>query len=129
MREWRPSSYFGFPRGLVLVVNPISISFRIASGRVNCSRSYNFTKPGGILSEARGLTVMNPGQRWSAAARKLKDAMLGAGISEAIVDRLLAALARPFAAALERGAVDDDLLWALAAVQGEIFRRAEIGSP
>jgi hypothetical protein len=64
---------------------------------------------------------------WPAAACDLRDSMQRAGLSEAIIERVLAAIARPFAAAIELGTVDDELLWALVAVQGEIFRRAGAG--
>ena len=57
-------------------------------------------------------------------AADLRHTLTRAGLDEADVDRLVANLARPFAAiARERGVVEADLMWALVAVQADLWLR------
>jgi len=61
---------------------------------------------------------------WPAIEHDLRRALRNAGRCEATIDRMLAELSRAFAA-LERvrGKVDDELLWALVALQADRYRR------
>jgi hypothetical protein len=61
---------------------------------------------------------------WPIVASDLRDTLLRSGVSAAIAERVFAAVA-PAVAAIERecGGVEHDLLFALIAVQADIYRR------
>ena len=63
---------------------------------------------------------------WATAASDLRASLVHSGLGLPIVERVLAAIARPFAAIeRERGKIDDaDLIWVLIAAQADIYRRA-----
>jgi hypothetical protein len=61
---------------------------------------------------------------WPIVASDLRDTLARSGVSESVVERVFAAVA-PAVAAIERerGGVEHDLLFALIAVQADIFQR------
>jgi Fe-S cluster assembly scaffold protein SufB len=61
---------------------------------------------------------------WSAVTSDLRDTLMRSGVNAAVAARLFAAVA-PAVAAIERerGGVEHDLLFALIAVQADIFQR------
>ena len=61
---------------------------------------------------------------WNDAAADSRRTLTRAGLDEADADRLVADLARPFAAiARERGSVEPELLLALIVIAAEKFRK------
>jgi len=63
---------------------------------------------------------------WAAVASDLRGTLARTGVSEAVVERVFAAIA-PAVAALERqrGAVEPELLWALIVVAAASFQRTQ----
>ena len=61
---------------------------------------------------------------WPVVAADLRDTLARSGVSAVVAERLFAAVA-PAVAAIERerGGVEHDLLFALIAVQADIYRR------
>jgi hypothetical protein len=61
---------------------------------------------------------------WPVVAADLRDTLARSGVSETVAARLFAAVA-PAVAAIEceRGSVEPELMWALIAVQADIYRR------
>ena len=62
---------------------------------------------------------------WPVVASDLRGTLLRSGVSEAVVERVFAAVA-PAVVAIERerGVVEDELLWALVAVAADSFQHA-----